>query len=179
MKWLCILVIFFLCASCDSYSENDKEYFSFTSHQINIIKEKYGLKLYSLGGFNEEGLKGYSFGFISNEKVDIERARIQIVNVMEDLIKNGNLFFKNLRKNELIRDQYDVSILYMDNVTGSFYPSEIGLAEVSSYFGKIRYTIEPPSSTRLETLSTESYAEAYEKVTGKKLVENITQNSIE
>lgn len=178
MKSICLLVLFVVFVSCSPYSESDREYMDFMEYQIRVIKDKYGLSLYSLGGFNEEGLKGYSLGFRSNAKMDVDLARAQIVNVMEDLFSNGNAYFKNLGKNELVRNQYDVSIVYLDNSSGLFYTSDIGLAEVSSYFGKIRYIIEPPASNRLETLFMEPYSEAYEKVMGQKFVESATQNSI-
>ncbi len=169
MNYICFFFLMSILSSCSQYSSEEKEYNDFVNCQAEYILKNHSFKLYSFGGFNSEGVKGYSFSFISNEKVDENVARKLIVNLVEDVVANGNVCLNALGKSSKQRDQYEIAIVFFDKDTGVFYTINQSLAKVSYSDEYIRFVKNESDSSPLETIARESYQEAYEKVFGKQL----------
>lgn len=169
VKYIYLLLFLGSLISCSEYSKENREYHDFVNCQVEHIQKNHKLKLYGIGGFNDEGIEGYSFTFSLEAKVDKEYARELIVNLVEDLVSNGNACLNSLGKLPIIRSQYRIGIVFFNKSTGTFFSPDQGLAKVSYFDEKIRFVTNESEAAPLETLSIESYQDAYEKVFGKQL----------
>lgn len=143
-----------------------------TEH-INFISNKYLIHPFGRGGFNEDGLKGYSLTFESNERVDVVQARNLIVNMLEDIIKNNNGCQNTQCKTKLSYRNFKVAVLFSDKNSQKFISDDLGIASVRVSQGNVYYSVDKRGNYQLETIFEEPYSEAYEKVTGKKFVEEL------
>lgn len=175
MNKIVLIILTLLITSCMQDNSENKEYMKFVSQQTQFINKKYELLTFGLGGFNKEGLKGYSLDFISYKKTNLEQARNLIVNVIEDILKNGNEALRKEGKMPLTLDHYELGIAIFDKDTQTFSEEDQGLAIVRFCNKKIYYSVNRQGSkkrqgfSQLDTIYSEPYQEAYEKVTNIQL----------
>lgn len=164
-----ILVLIF--SACGS-NPNDEAYLKYTRNMAILIDSSYGLKVYGLGGFNDKGIKGYSFTFMTYKKMDIDQARILMVNVIEDILRTTNKDLRNLGKPELSLYYYEITIIFSDEKTKLSYSADESISTAIMIKKDISYYERNIDKPGFKEIYHEPYSEAYEKVFGKQFVED-------
>lgn len=159
-----LLALVFICSSCGMNKDPNQDFDNRVNEQSFVLAKQYNFQPLGIGGFNENGIKGYTymFNFISNG--DEISARKLLVSFVEDLVNNVN----NLGDKLLSFKNFDIYIFFVS--PGNLYPNTLdhGLAEVRLIKGDVGFAISKKGTLDLETIHMEPYTEAYEKVTGRK-----------
>lgn len=158
-------------SACGS-NPNDVAYLKYTRNMAMLIDSNYGLKVYGLGGFNDKGIKGYSFTFMTYKKMDIDQARILMVNVIEDILSATNKDLRNMGKPELSLDYYEITIIFSDEKTQLSYSSDQSLAMAMMIKRNIYYSARQDDKPGFKDIYREPYSDAYEEVFGKRFVDD-------
>lgn len=156
---------------CKAENPAEAAYLSYVSRQEKYITSKYDLKPFGFGGFNRDGIKGYSFTFITHQRVDIESGRKLIVNVMEDILRETNDELIKESKQPLTLDHFSLAILFSDEKNHLLYVSEANLAMIDIVDRMVIYDVKLEEPIGLQQVFKEPYSNAYEKVTGERYIE--------
>ena len=112
----------------------------------------------------EGNIKGYSYALRSHQKIDVKDARVLIVKFVEELVERIN----NELKNPIEIKNLEIYIYFFDAERDRPYTQDIGLAIVTLIYEEVRFSVDRKGTFDLETIHVEPYAQAYEKVMGKK-----------
>ncbi|MFV0339283.1 MAG: hypothetical protein ACK5MA_01440 [Parachlamydiaceae bacterium] len=132
-----------------------------------LIDSNYGLKVDGFGGFNENGLKGYSFSFITYKKMNVDEARVLMVNVLEDILSATNQDLDKFGGNKLTIDNYEITLIFSNEKTKLSYSADQSLAMAMMINRKISYYERYTDQKGFKKIYHESYSDAYEEVFGK------------
>ena len=177
----CISVVLMLSSCSEKFSAEEREIYNVTCTHEKLEQRQYNFDLHAHCCRFPEQLEEFILKYKSSEKVDVERARVLIVNTVEELlnlINSSPILRPKLANYPFTSENLTYSISfeninnnYYENPNAKYYPNEY-ISYVLLMKGCIGYAIFNPSEQKLQTYHIELYEEALKIVTENERSDN-------